>query len=263
VIVLPCRCWSCENCAYQRRRNLIFDAAAGAPTALLTLTVNPTVGSGPVDRAQMLQEAFVKLRKLIVKQLQKPPGARWQLQKKDRHPDKQRQVDRYTGKTPAEAKPRIAWFGFMERTKLGEPHAHILLRAPFIPQDWISEQMERLIAAPIVWIEAIEAVGKAVRYVTKYVGKAPAQFGKLKRYWQSHNWLTEHRERRKIEWKRGTYTVRRTNWRDFIQDRLCQGWSWYVDIGDLFHFTRPEFSCGAVGLRSPPADAAGERRRDA
>jgi len=255
VLVLPCRCWTCEDCARQRRQNLIYDAAQGAPTALLTLTVNPKIGAGPLERAGMLASAFVKLRKLIIKQLQKPPASRWDLQNKDRDPKIQHRVNSHNKRTPAEAKPRIAWFGFMERTQAGEPHVHILLRAPFIPQDWISEQMERLISAPIVWIEAIEHVGKAVRYVTKYVGKAPAQFGRLKRYWQSLNWLSEHREKKAHDWKRGTYTVRRENWRELIQRRVVDRWSWWKDENAIWHFTKPEHSNGAYGLRSPPPPA--------
>lgn len=222
----------------------------------MTLTVNPTEGESPRDRAAQLQAGFTKLRKLIVKQLKQPPEKRWNLQTKTREPDVERKVQYNSSKTPADPKPVIAWFGFLERTKRGEPHAHILLRAPFIPQDWISEQMKRLINAPIVWIEAISHLGKAIRYVTKYVGKAPAKFGNLKRYWQSHNWLTTHRERHVLEWKRGTYTVRRTCWRDLLQERVCDRWSWTQTEDGVWHFVRPEFSSGRYGLQRGPPSAA-------
>jgi acyl carrier protein phosphodiesterase len=113
--------------------------------------------------------------------------------------------------------------------------------------------MQRLINAPIVWIEAISHLGKAIRYVTKYVGKAPAKFSNLKRYWQSHNWLTEHREKTVLAWRRGTYTVRRTCWRDLLQQRACDRWSWFQTEDGVWHFFRPEYSEGRYGMqRAPP-----------
>ena len=252
VIVLPCRSWNCEECAQQRRRNLVYDAASGDPTALLTLTVNPSIGISPVDRARKLRDAFIKLRKLIVYELKKPPALRWNLQVHTRKPEKERQVREASNRTAEKAKPDFDWFGFVERTKRGEPHFHILLRSGFIPQDWISEQMQRLVASPIVWIERIKNTSHAVWYVTKYVGKAPAKFGNLKRYWKSKRWLQASREKRQLDWKRGDYIARRTSWRDLIQQRVVENWSWYVDDSEVWWFIKPEFSQGLVGWRQPP-----------
>jgi hypothetical protein len=72
-----------------------------------------------------------------------------------------------------------------EETKKGEPHLHILARAPFIPQRWLSDQMSELMKAPIVDIRRVKAAAEAARYVAKYVGKGPKPFAKLKRYWSS------------------------------------------------------------------------------
>lgn len=242
VIVLPCRAWTCPECGRQRRNNLIHDAVQGHPTALLTLTVSPHIGDSPVQRAEMLHSAWRKMRQLISQQLRRPKAKRWNLSKGPRDHEVDRRVRYNTNASPDVDRGRIAWLGFLEKTKLGEPHVHILLRAPYIPQDWLSEQMNRLIGAPIVWIEAIKSVPKAVHYVTKYVTKAPARFGPLKRYWQSQNWLPERREKTPLSWKRGEYIVQRERWRDFLQHRIAQGWSVWRDDEDIWHLLRPEYA---------------------
>lgn len=87
-----------------------------------------------------------------------------------------------------------------EATKKGEPHLHLLLRAPFIPQKWLSEQMNELIEAPIVDIRKVGHARNAGRYVAKYVGKGPKPFAALKRYWTSQGYnLEEKRKRRSPE----------------------------------------------------------------
>ncbi len=80
-------------------------------------------------------------------------------------------------------KSPIEYLAVFEETKKGEPHLHILMRAPFIPQRWLSETMDELINAPIVDIRKVGAAKNAARYVAKYVGKGPKPFAALKRYW--------------------------------------------------------------------------------
>jgi len=162
ILPLPCNRWSCDYCAPRRRAALVHEAAAGEPNKILTLTVSPKVGTSSYERRVMLHDAFKKLVKRI--------------------------------------KRRFAWrslpyMAFIERTAAGEPHLHVLLRCGFIPQRWISEQMSDLICSPVVWIEAIKNTRHAVRYVTKYVGKAPAQFGQLRRYWVSRGWVVNPEEK--------------------------------------------------------------------
>jgi len=48
--------------------------------------------------------------------------------------------------------------------------------------------MDELIGAPIVDIRALKNAQHAIRYVAKYISKAPARFGASKRYWCSRNW---------------------------------------------------------------------------
>lgn len=149
---LPCRSWNCESCAEMRRAQLMAQAASGEPVRFLTLTVNPEVGSDPEDRMKMLAWAW----RTCVKRLRRRYGPQ-----------------------------AIEFLAIVEQTKLGEPHLHILLRSPYIPQAYISECMADLINAPIVDIRLIRNQREVVRYVAKYLTKAPHRFGTSKRYWCS------------------------------------------------------------------------------
>lgn len=152
---LPCNRWSCEYCGPRRKFQLIAQACAGEPNKILTLTVNPAKGTGPNDRRDMLHDAWKRLVKRILRKM------KWK---------------------------KLPYMAFLERTKRGEPHLHILLRCGYIPQAWIAEQMRAMIGAPICWIEQIKSTKKAINYVSKYVAKEPAQFGNRKRYWVSQGW---------------------------------------------------------------------------
>lgn len=160
---LYCRSWKCIDCAPRRKKALIQQARAGRPTKFITLTVNPEVGSCPLDRARQLARAW----RLIVK--------------------------RFKRLFPGETMQYLAVF---ERTKAGEPHLHIIARCRFIDQKWLSNQMKELMGAPIVDIRACKGRRQVARYVTKYIGKDPNKFGTLKRYWTSQGWekKTWHRD---------------------------------------------------------------------
>jgi len=161
AVSLPCRAWTCEHCAPKRRKALIAMAANGHPTTFITLTINPQMGSDPVHRAEMLARAW----RIVVKRI-----------KRKLHLD------------------HLPYMVFVESTKKGEPHLHILARAPYIDQRWLSAQMRDVIASPICDIRKIDNTGRAIGYVTKYVGKAPAQFGTTKRYWRTQDYLLTWQE---------------------------------------------------------------------
>jgi len=152
---LPCRSWGCEFCAPMRREQLMAQAASGEPTRFLTVTVNPQVGASPEERLFMLSNAW----NIVVKRLRR----------------------KYVGKT-------IDYLCVVEETKNGEPHLHILLRCPYIPQRFLSDCFAELIGAPVVDIRAVKGLREVVRYVAKYITKAPKQFGHAKRYWCSKGW---------------------------------------------------------------------------
>ncbi len=152
---LRCRCWTCEECAPIRKRQLMAQAHSGHPNTFLTLTVNPRRGRDHHDRARSLAHAWRKLR--------------------------QRAMRKYN----LDALPFLAVF---EKTKAGEPHLHILMRSQWLSQKWLSAQMRELIGAPIVDIRRVHGASKVADYVSKYIGKDPKRFVGTKRYWSSRDY---------------------------------------------------------------------------
>lgn len=155
AITLWCRSWTCADCAPYRIGALKKLGSVGQPTTFITITVNPAIGQDSQDRARQLSEAW----KVVVKRAR-----------------------RKFLKAPLE------YLAIFEETKRGEPHLHILARAPYIPQKWLSDQMKMLIAAPVVDIRRVKGSKQAAWYVAKYAGKGPKAFPALKRYWQSTRW---------------------------------------------------------------------------
>jgi len=152
---LLCRSWNCEHCAPIRQRQLVAQARSGRPNRFLTLTINPEVGESPDDRRAILARAL----HIVIQRARRE------------HPNSE-----------------IEYFAVVEATKRGEPHIHVLLRSPFLPQPQISAWMDELAASPIVHIESIDSEGKAAAYVAKYAGKEPVRFGSFKRYWASRGY---------------------------------------------------------------------------
>jgi len=159
VRVLYCRCWTCDTCAPRRKSQLMAQAASGLPTRFLTLTVNPTVGRNPNQRLQLLAHAW---RILVMRLRRRYPQA------------------------------PIEYLAIVEATERGEPHLHILLRSPYIPQAWLSSAMSEVLNSPIVDIRAIKNQRQVLYYIAKYITKKPAQFGTSKRYWSSRNYELPH-----------------------------------------------------------------------
>lgn len=166
AITLFCRSWQCADCMPFRLRALKRMAGDGNPSTFITLTVNPAHGQSPEARARELSDAW----RIVVKRARR--------------------------KFP---KAPIEYFAVFEETKKGEPHLHILARAPFIPQKWLSAQMMDLIEAPIVDIRRVHSKRHAANYVAKYVGKGPRSFGSLKRYWQTPRYVAPRKRVRSTE----------------------------------------------------------------
>lgn len=138
-------------------------ACSGLPNRFLTLTVNPEVGSSPGDRLRLLSHAWHTL----AKRLRRAYGPK-----------------------------AIEYLAVVEKTKRGEPHLHILLRSPFLPQKLISDAMRELINAPVVDIRKIRRARDVAAYVAKYVTKAPHHFDGAKRYWHTPGYEVD-----KEDWK--------------------------------------------------------------
>jgi len=155
AIPLMCRSWGCDYCAPRRQRDLIALATRGDPNRLVTLTISPTVGAGPADRAARIARAW----RLV--------AARWRR------------------KYPAS---KLEYLAVFEATKRGEPHLHILCRSGFIPQRWLSDQMRGIVNSPICDVRAVNNGRQAARYIAKYIGKEPHHFATCKRYWHTRGY---------------------------------------------------------------------------
>lgn len=150
--VLRCRSWKCTDCAPGRRKRLVAEGIGGNPTTFITLTLR---ADDPRDRPEQVK-ALAAAWRIMRKRIQR----RWLVK-------------------------RIPFLAVVERTKAGTPHLHILSRVRYLDQKTLSAWAGELLDAPIVDIRRIDAHRGIARYVSKYVGKDPEQFGTCKRYWQS------------------------------------------------------------------------------
>ena len=250
---LPCNTWTCDYCQPRRRRRLMALAASGEPNKFLTLTVNPSVGDGPVHRYRLLHDAWTKLVKRLLRQWAMLPEKRWELTDTTRSGRKTAILRAITARTPQRGQDALHYMAFVEATKHGEPHLHVLLRCAYIPQDWLSEQMAQMLGAPVVDIREVRSTRQAITYVTKYVSKAPAQFGTSKRYWVSKRWeVNKPEEVEQRERSRLPCSVRRLRYSE-----------WLADISDCLRHVEPlqdgwlrvydrAASWEAWGQRDPP-----------
>lgn len=149
---LKCKCWDCKRCGPKKQEQLKWQARAGRPTKMLTLTTSQADGRTPTEAAQLLRTAWRQLRRKV------------------------RRVF-HQGK--------VEFIAIFEKTGSGYPHLHILTRMQYVPQVWISKEMDKLIASPIVDIRRIKNKRAAAAYVSKYIAKAPERFEGCKRFWKS------------------------------------------------------------------------------
>lgn len=186
-------------------------AASGAPERFLTLTANPAVGSDPDERLLMLARAW----RIVVQRLRR----------------------RFPGQA-------VQYLAVVEATKRGEPHLHILLRSPWIPQSFLSACMAEIMDSPIVDIRQVRNQREVIRYVAKYITKAPHHFGTCKRYWSSQGWElgADTREGRK-ELLPGTWQVLQKCMFEVLNDWYHEGYAGRLDHGDTIY---------AVHINGPP-----------
>jgi len=155
AVSLPCKAWTCAECAPNRKLQLMAQVCAGKPNKFLTITLRRSEASTPEAAAKKLSHAW-RLLRLRMMRLQKTKS--------------------------------IPFFAVFERHKSGWPHLHITLRCKFISQRWIAAQMQDICNSPICWIENITSMSKLCGYIAKYMTKDPYKFGTSKRYWRSQDY---------------------------------------------------------------------------
>ncbi len=65
----------------------------------------------------------------------------------------------------------VEYIWVRELTKSGLEHMHIIIRGPYIPQDWLSRNWEDIHGAKVVYIEMVWDPSTIVRYMAKYMTK--------------------------------------------------------------------------------------------
>lgn len=157
AVPLRCRRWHCPHCGPFLKEHLIRRIASEDVNALLTLTCNPASFSSPEAAYPALTTAINRLFKRVRRLV-----------------------------SPAPVEYLLVW----EVTQKGWPHAHVILRAPFIHQRWLSQAWQELTGAFIVDIRGIHAHRKAMEYVAKYLAKDPIVPKGYKRYRCSRHFFT-------------------------------------------------------------------------
>lgn len=162
---LPCRRWSCPECSRIRLRELCNLAIDGRPTSFITLTCKPSKFADPDEAARALVHSWRMIRQRL---------ARDGIAKK------------------------IEFLAVFERTRKGWPHLHIVCRAPFIQQKYLSELADKYCGSPIVDIRQVKNVRLAAKYIAKYISKGPGKFEGTKRYWRSQGWVIATEDTRPV-----------------------------------------------------------------
>ncbi len=215
VVPLRCRCWTCEDCRPGRKARLAAEARAGSPTVFITLTTRRRSRGDPDQAARDLVAAWRTVRLEYLKQ---------------------------------HGKRSLDFLAVFEATKLGWPHLHIVARAKWVDQRWLSRRMKALIGAPIVDVRRIKNQRQIAAYVTKYIGKNPHRFAGVKRYWRSLKYLTpETDEDNKNELQIPIWSMDPRSWQRIVHE--------YEDVG-----WQAEYKRGGAVLRPRPREPGSEVR---
>lgn len=167
VVKLVCRAWTCDDCRPTRRKQLMATMINGKPRLFITLTLPAEHATNPEAAVKTLSRAWRLIRK--------------------------RDARRRNGKL-------VPFIAVVEKTEAGTPHLHILVRARWMSQEWLSDCMEEIADAPIVWVNRVWDAGRRAGYCAKYSTKATAKIGNAKRYWQSPDYnLSEKPESHGLE----------------------------------------------------------------
>ncbi|GAI70826.1 unnamed protein product, partial [marine sediment metagenome] len=142
VIFFPVTCgtWGCFGCSQRKLGRLFAQALAGEPTKRAMFSTLPDPTRSRIEAIRWVRKKFALLTKRIRRQ--------W---------------------TPFE------YFAVPEFTKQGAIHLHLLLRCPFIVQDWLSRQWEQLTGAKVVWIKPILKTHSAALHAVKYCLKTAVE----------------------------------------------------------------------------------------
>jgi hypothetical protein len=206
-VAVRCKQWTCSRCAKDNIRKVRAQIAAGKPTKFLTLTVNPRVGSSPGDRARRASGQI----KYLVRAIKREYGL-----------------------------PRLPYWLGVEAHKSGEPHFHLVLRAPYIDKAWLSQRWEELTGAYVVDIGLVRDPTSVGFYLTKYLSKGLEKYAGVQRFRMSRDWIIERDVKPEHDWKCVPARIMGAPFLAHMLAALREGaWKDITSDGTRFTATRP------------------------
>jgi hypothetical protein len=188
---LRCKSWTCPRCRPRRQRKLKWQAAAGKPVTFITLTCNPALHESPGEAARAMTKAWRAAR---------------------------RAIEKHYGKTKGE------YLTVVEATKRGWPHLHVLTTRRWIDQPWLAALWQKLTGAHIVDIRRVTNDRMAASYVAKYLGKAPHQFMRCKRYYFTRGYLPKiEKPTSSLDWSEANHQEHKVNGHFMVAALIAEG----------------------------------------
>jgi hypothetical protein len=171
IVPLSCKSWECPKCAPRKRAAWVRKLAAGKPTKVMTLTADPKISSDLYGRALLMKAAFETLMKRIRFQATLHPKLRWM-------PPRSRFLKRRAMKSRGEetkinVHPEVEYALIWELAGENHLHAHVLLRAPFIPQGWLSWNWKNLGIGSITHIKQSKGSAWEAEHAAKNLDARP------------------------------------------------------------------------------------------
>ena len=173
AIVVPMRCksWECPVCAPRKRAEWTRKLASGKPDKVLTLTADPKIAADLVDRARLMKAAWRKLVGRIRFHAKLHPRVRW-LPRRSRL--LKLRAMRHRGESAIWTKREEVEYALVwELAGTDHLHVHILLRAPYIPQGWLSWNWNQLGVGYVTHVKQTKGPVWEAAHATKSLG-APA-----------------------------------------------------------------------------------------
>jgi hypothetical protein len=209
-----CKQWHCDECRPHLTRKLRKQILAGEPNMMITLTQNGSRGESKNHRRRLLGEAIPLLFQMI---------------KRSKNLD------------------HVPYFCVIEQHESGEAHAHILARLPYVHQKWLLKKWRKLMGAAGVFVQRLKTQRGAAHYVSKYLSKAPARFGTMKRFWKSQHWRVTPEEARDLhDTKAFVRVLKHFNITKYAALLISEGWQITKRFANMIEAEHPG------GPRAPP-----------
>lgn len=158
--VVRCHRYDCQCCGPARAAEARGIARSGRPERLLTLTLRRNTRAPIRGQVRFLFTSWTELVRRIRRHF-----------------------------------PMFEYCKFLELTKAGTPHLHVLCRGDYIPIRWIRHQWQQITGAFIVYLQRIDRTSGAVHECTKYICKTAAalntMFPHLHVFSHSKNWCID------------------------------------------------------------------------